>query len=95
MNLLSVLQLQGKDYDVYFIKEKVYVKHPSWKKNVQIGIKSNQLYRLQLESPMALIGNHGDKDLNELWHRRMAHLHHGALRILRSTVTGVSDLSTE
>ena len=29
MNLFSVLQLQGKGYDVYFIKEKVYVKHPS------------------------------------------------------------------
>lgn len=32
MNLLSVSQIQGKGYDVYFIKEKVYVKHPSWKK---------------------------------------------------------------
>ena len=29
MNLLSMSQLQGKGYDVYFIKEKVYVKHPS------------------------------------------------------------------
>ena len=84
MNLLSVSQLQGKGYEVYFIKEKVYVKHLSWKKKVQIEIKSNQLYKLQLESPMALIGSHGDKDLKELWHRRMGHLHHGALR---STVT--------
>ncbi len=44
---------------------------------------------------MALISNNGDKDLNELWHRRMGHLHHGALRILRKTVTRVPDLSTE
>ena len=44
---------------------------------------------------MALIGSHGDKDLNELWHKRMDHLHHGALRILRSTVTRIPDLSTE
>ena len=66
MNLLSMSQLQGKGYDVYFIKEKVYIKHPSWKKKVQIEIKSNQLYRLQLESPMALIGSHGDKDLNDV-----------------------------
>ena len=29
MNLLFVSQLQGKGYDVFFIKEKVYVKHPS------------------------------------------------------------------
>ena len=62
---------------------------------MQIGIKSNQLYRSQLKSPMALIDSHGDKDLNELWHRRMGHLHHGALRILKSTVTRVLDLSTE
>ena len=46
MNLLSVSQLQGKGYDVYFIKEKVYVKHPSWKKKVQIGIRSNRLYKV-------------------------------------------------
>eukprot|EP00253_Pinus_taeda_P012244 PITA_12244 len=95
MNLLSMSQLQGKGYDVFFIKEKVYVKQPSWKNKVQIGIKSNRLYRLQLESPMALIGSHGDKDLNELWRRRMGHFHHGALRILRSTVTRVPDLSME
>jgi len=95
MNLLSVSQLQDKGYGVYFIKEKVCVKHLSWKKKVQIGIKSNRLYRLQLESPMALISSHGDKDLNNLWHRRMGHLHHGALRILRSTIIRVPDLSTE
>lgn len=34
MNLLSMSQLQGKGCDVFFIKEKVYVKHPSWKKKV-------------------------------------------------------------
>ena len=95
MNLISVSQLQDKQYDIHFVGKKVYVKHPSWKKEVQIGIRSNRLYRLQLESPMALIGNHGDRDWNELWHKRMGHLHHGALRILRSTVTRVSNLSTE
>ena len=95
MNLLSISQLQRKGYDIFFIKEKVYVKHPSWKKKVQIGIRSNRLYRLQLESPMALIGSNGDKDLNELWHRIMGHLHHGALRIIKKTIIGVPYLSTE
>ena len=32
MNLQSVSQLQNKGYDVFFLKEKVYVKDPSWKK---------------------------------------------------------------
>jgi len=44
---------------------------------------------------MALIGNGGEKDLNELWHRRIRHLHHGALRILGRTVSGVLELSTK
>ena len=37
----------------------------------------------------------GEKDLNELWHRRMGHLHHGALRMLREIVIGVPVLSVE
>eukprot|EP00253_Pinus_taeda_P003157 PITA_03157 len=88
MNLIFISQLQSKGYDVFFIKEKVYVKHPSWKNKVQIGIRSNRLYMLQLESPMALVDSNGNKDLNELWHRRMGNLHH-------KTVTGVPDPSTE
>ena len=61
MNLLFVSQLQNRGYDVFFIKEKVYVKHPSWKRKTQIGIRSNKLYKLQLKSLMALIGSNGDK----------------------------------
>ena len=46
---------------------------------------------------MALIGSNSSsgKALNELWHRRMGHLHHGALKMLRETVTGVPELGTE
>ena len=95
MNLIYVSQLQNKGYDVFFITVKVYFKHLSWKNKAQIGIKSNRLYRLQLESPMALIGSNGDKDWNELWHGRMGDLHQGALRILRKTISGVPKLSIE
>jgi len=68
MNMISMSQLQDKGYDVYFIGKNVYVKHSSWKKKRQIGTRSNKLYRLQLESPMALIGNNynGEKERNEL-----------------------------
>ena len=46
---------------------------------------------------MALIGSNynGEKERNELWHRGMGHLHHGALRMLRDTVTRVPFLNTE
>jgi hypothetical protein len=36
-----------------------------------------------------------NNDLCELWHRRMAHFHHGALRVLREIVTTVPYFSTE
>ena len=94
INLLSVSQLQNRGYDVYFIGNRVYIKHPSWKKKAQIEVRSNKLYKLDLESPMALVSSADETDLNELWHRRMGHLHHGALRILKKTVTGVPELST-
>ena len=44
---------------------------------------------------MALIDSMDEKDLNELWHKRMGQLHHGALNILKKTVTGVPELSTK
>ena len=46
MNLLFVSQLQNKGYDIFFIKENVYIKHGRWKKKVHIRIRSNRLYRL-------------------------------------------------
>jgi len=46
---------------------------------------------------MALIAidSSSGKELNELWHRRIAHLHHGALKMLRETVPRVPKLGTE
>ena len=43
---------------------------------------------------MALIDSTDERDLNELLHRRMGHLHHGALKILKKTVMGAPELST-
>ena len=57
------------------------------------GVRKCKLYRLQYQSTRALI--HGSDDLYELWHRRMAHLHHGSLKVLREIVIGLLDFSTE
>ena len=35
------------------------------------------------------------RDLGELWHRRMGHIHHGALRLLHEMVIGVLEVSIE
>ena len=39
--------------------------------------------------------NSNRRDLGELWQRRMGHIHHGALRLLREMVTGVLKVSTK
>ena len=52
-----------------------------------IGIRSRKVYKLHFESGKALVSNNSSQ--GELWHRRMAHLHHGALRHLRQEVIRV------
>ena len=34
-------------------------------------------------------------DLVELWNRRMKHLHHGKIKVLKEIMTGMLDFSTE
>lgn len=43
----------------------------------------------------ALIHSSSNSDLCELRHRRMAHLHHGALMVLREIVIGVPKFNTK
>ena len=58
-----------------------------------IGIQSGKVYRLHFESAKALVSNNNRQ--GELWHRRMAHLHHGALRHLRHAVIGDPQVQEE
>jgi transposase InsO family protein len=58
-----------------------------------IGVRREKLYRLQFEPARALVSN--ACDMAELWHRRMVHLHHGALKVLKEIVTGLPDFSTK
>ena len=68
-----------------------------------IGVRHGKLYRFAFQPIGALVSSVEDntqstsdnRDLCELWHKRMAHLHHGALHILREITTGVPELSTE
>ena len=62
-------------------------------RKAQIRVRSHKLYKLQLESPMALIDSMDEKDLNEVWQKRMGHFHHGALNILKTTIMGAPKLS--
>ena len=70
------------------------IKHKDWKSPVAIGVRSGRLYILQFDTPKVLMSNSNPRDLGELWHRRMDHIHHGALRLLREIVIGVPKVST-
>jgi hypothetical protein len=53
-------------------------------------VREGDLYRLLFQPLLALVASSDNSgQLCELWHRRMAHLHHGALGGLREVVTGV------
>ena len=58
------------------------IKHQDWKSPITIGVRSGCLYRLQFDTPKALMSNNNPRDLGELWHRRMDHIHHEALKLL-------------
>jgi hypothetical protein len=60
-----------------------------------IGVRDGKLYKLLFHPLHALAVSSDNSQLCELWHRRMAHLHHGALGGLREVVTGVPQFSSE
>jgi transposase InsO family protein len=60
-----------------------------------IGTREGNLYRLLFQPLHALASSNNNSQLCELWHRRMAHLHHGALRSLREIVTGLPQFGIE
>ena len=59
-----------------------------------IGVKCGKLYKL-LFQPQHALRHSKSSEICELWHRRMAHLHHPALRMLRYMVTELSEFRTE
>jgi hypothetical protein len=71
----------------------VYIQPKDSKTAIVIGVRREKLYRLQFEPTRALVSN--TCDMVELWHRRMSHLHHGALNVLKEIVIGLPDFNKE
>jgi hypothetical protein len=88
-NLVSVSNPENKGFEVTFRGGKIYIrpKGSTTKMDNVIGIRSEKVYRLHFEPAKALVSN--STDLGELWHKKMAHLHFGALGHLRQAVTGI------
>jgi hypothetical protein len=91
-NLISVSTLQDRGLEVSFRGTKVFI-HPkgsSLTSGQLIGVRDGKLFRLLFQPLHALaMSSDNNRQLCELWHRRMAHLHHGALGGLGEVVTGV------
>jgi hypothetical protein len=96
-NLISVSAIEERGDEVLFRDGPVllFPKGSSITSVKVIGTRHEKLYKLMFQPASALFHSTSSSDLCELWHRRMAHLHHGALRILREIVTRVPEFSTE
>jgi transposase InsO family protein len=96
-NLVSVSAIEASGYEVLFRDGQVllFPKGSSINSTKVIGTRHEKLYKLMFQPTRALFHSTNSSDLCELWHMRMAHLHHGDLRVLREIVTGVQDFSIE
>eukprot|EP00253_Pinus_taeda_P033020 PITA_33020 len=83
--------LEDKGYDVIFSKVKVFLRHTTMGQVNKIGIRVQNIYKIEVEDCVALSSkeeNMLSRDVGELWHMRLGHLHHGALKILWQISTG-------
>ena len=85
-NLVSVAMLEDKGYDVVFSKGKVFLRYIGTGQTKRIGIRVKNLYKLEVDDCAALSSKAElvqSQDISELWHRRLGHSHHGALKIMQ------------
>ena len=94
-NFISVSTLEDKGYQVKFC-DRVYIRPKGSDRSLDrvIGRRSGKVCRLHFEPTKALVISNISSQ-GELWNRRMAHLHHGALRHLRKAITGVPQVHEE
>ena len=105
-NLISVFAMEEKGFDVTFSGGKALMlpRGASITSAKVIGVRFGKQYKFNFKSVGALVSSTSgsthtsttsSRDLCELWHRRMAHMHHGVLRVLREITTRVPDFSAE
>ena len=85
-NLVSVSMLEDKGYDVVFNDGKAFLRHKTTGQTKRIGIRVKNIYKLEVYGCATMMCKAKEvvsRDEGELWHRRLGHLHHGALKILQ------------
>jgi hypothetical protein len=89
-NLVSVTMLEDKGYDVVFSDGKDFLRHQTTVQVKKIGIRVKNIYKLEVDGCVAMMGKVEKVvrwDEGELWHRRLGHLHHGALKSMQQIST--------
>ena len=91
-NVVLVTMLDDRGYDVVFNEGKAFLKHKATGQAKKIGISVKNLYKHDVDGCTILMGK-ADKvvsqDEGDLSHRRLGHLHHGALRVMQQISTGL------
>ena len=95
-NLISVSTLEEKGYQVKFHDHRVCIRPKGLDRSLDrvISRMSGKVYNLHFELAKALVSSNNSSQ-GELWHRRMAHLHHGPLKHLRQEVIGAPQVQEE
>ena len=95
-NLISISMIEDRGLGVSFLDGHVCVspKTVGPSASYTIGARCGKLYKLLFQLQHALTHSN-NSELCELWHRKMAHLHHPSLRMLRDMVTGFLEFITE
>ena len=92
-NLISVVMLEDKGYDVVFNDVKAFLRSKTTRETWKIEVRVKNLYQLQVDGSAAMACKAREvvsrDDEGELWHQRLGHLHHGALKILQQISTGL------
>ena len=84
--------LEDRGYDVVFSEGKSFLHHKAIGQVKKIGIHVKNPYKLDVDAYTTLMGK-ADKvvsrDEDELWHKRLGHLHHGTLKVMHQISTGL------
>ena len=97
-NLISVSTIEDRGFEVRFREGCVYIlpRGVNFASTKVIGTQCGKLYRLDFQPIATLMrSDSSESHVCELWHMRMAHLHDGALRVLREIVTGLPQFEIE
>ena len=84
-NFIFIAVLEDNGYDVIFNKGKAFLRHIAMKQVKKIRVCVKNLYKLDVEDCATLNINAEkvqSRDVNELWHKRLGHFHHGSLKIM-------------